>query len=517
MADDTNSPALPPTGTIVTDAALYNAQINLYRNTRAFGGQRDPSSIWDSMLRDDGQAIPYYREIEEKDTDVANALDTLRDSVLKRDYWVTPADESSQAVEIAEFVEKQIDGLPDFHSILANLLDAPGYGFSLGEMVFDTSAGQASLIDVLDCPQELFLFGDRYQPQIGQLQFLTNPQGSNGDLVPEQKFIVYSYRIRSRNRMGRPLLRQVFWPSWFKRNVQRLWLRYCEKGPGTAAVRYPDAANEQEKMQAAAVAQALIENTAVAIPQNMEIVEELLKGARTIAYETYEHLYEACQLDCVRRILGETLTSFGGEKGKGTQALGNTHAETLDDKSVQLALSIAGLLNRGMIRNIVIWNYGPNAPMPYLEFDVDEEKDLAELLTIHRGLQSMGLAFSESYLRTTYSVPPIGKGDIIVSPSAAAGSVPIPTITPSFGESAHKNSTLRRRGKLVRGGRPARRFQVSPEFSQVFAEVSASRRTGEQQMEQFDELQAQLKDAADGLLKERVREVATALLAQGVS
>lgn len=474
MAEETNVPPAPPSGTIVTPAALYNTEITLWRNTMAFGGMRSPTAIWQEMVRNGGLAIPFYRELEEKDTDVANALDTLRQSVLKREHRVTPADQSSLAIDIAQFIEAQLNGLPDFHQVLANLMDGPGYGFSIGEMVFDTSNGQANLLDVLDCPQELFLFGDRYQPQIGPLQFLDQPQASSGTLVPEQKFVVCTYRMRARDRMGRPLLRAIFWSSWFKRNMQRLWMRYAEKGPGTAAVRYQDGASEAEKQLAANLAQQLIEQVAVGIPEDFNIEVELLKGARPIAYEVYEHFYEVMQLDIVRRILGETLTSFGAEKGRGAQALGNVHSESLDDKSVELAKWLAGCINRQIVRPLVWWNYGPNAPMPTWSLDVDEEKDLTELANLHKTLQAMGVPFPVSFLQQTYDIPVPEGDEPIAKPTQGSATAPDAPVGPNFAE-------------------------------------DAGREIADAQLIQFDQLARQMQQESLLLLGERTRQVAGSL------
>ena len=103
------------------------------------------------------------------------------------------------------------------------MLDAPGYGFSVQEIIFDVSAGQASDRD-RRLPAGIVLFGNRYYPQVGPLQYLDQPWASEGTPVPEEKFITFTYRMRGRNRMGRPLLQSVFWPSWFKRDMQRLWV-----------------------------------------------------------------------------------------------------------------------------------------------------------------------------------------------------------------------------------------------------------------------------------------------------
>ncbi len=475
-------PPLPPKGEIVSAAALYNTQIALYRNTLAFGGTRDPSVIWNSMWRDDGEAMLYYRELEEKDTDVGNALDTLKEAVMERDWSIQPADKSnSLAAEIAEFVKAQISNVSNIDNVLDNMLDAAGYGFSISELQFDTSAGQASLLDIKDCPQELFLFGERYQPQIGPLQFLTQPQACSGIVVPEEKFLVFSNRPRSRNRMGRPLLRQVFWSSWFKRNVQRLWLRYAEKGPGTAVVRYQDADNEQQKQQAAELAQAIIDQVAVGVPKNFEYDKDLLTIARSMTPDVYEKFYTAMQLDVTRRVLGETLTSFGSEKGAGSKGMGQTHSDTKETKAIRLCKATSSVLNRQLIRPMVLWNYGPNAPMPFWQFDVEEPEDLQYRIGIDQGVQRMGVPLTVSYLQEKYDVPVPAAGEVIAVPNVNA---PQPAIT--------------------------------EDTRATFSDDDPNARAAHAEIKELDKLIKQLRGDAVDLLEARVKEIAS-YVAPGVN
>ena len=396
---------LPSPGQIVSQQALYLAQISLYRNALAFGGSKNPSAIWASMVYNEPWTMAYYRELEDKDEDVANCLDSLKLSVLGRTRNVLPANENdSRAVDTKEFVEQQLAKI-NFHEVLDCVLDAPGYGYSVQEMVYDVSAGQASLMEIADCPQELFLFGNRFYPQIGQLQFLEQPWASEGMPVDENKFLVMTYRKRGRNRMGRPLLKSVFWPSWFKRNVERLWLQYAEKGPGTAVTRYKDADNESEKQKAVDAAQAIIDNTAVAIPEGMQLEVELLKVARTQDPAVYEKFFMAMQYSIARRILGETLTSFGNEGGTGSKAQGDVHADTLEQRSIELCRSVETVINTQLIRPLVLWNFGPAAPMPTWQFDLEQEEDLVKRLAIDAGLQRMGKKFTVGYVADRYDAP----------------------------------------------------------------------------------------------------------------
>ncbi|MDR3723275.1 MAG: DUF935 family protein [Terracidiphilus sp.] len=470
-------PPVPEKGAVVSEQALYLTEISLYRNTMAFGGTRNPTAIWEAMSYNLPQTMGYYRELEDKDEDVSNALDTLKLSVTRRPRSIQPAnDNDSKAVEIKEFIEQQLDRV-DFDSVLDSVLDAVGYGFSVQEKIFDISAGQVQLQEVADCPQELFLFGNRFRPQIGKLQYLDQPWASEGKEMDENKFIITTYRGKHRNRMGRPLLKNIFWPSWFKRNIQRLWVQFAEKGPGTAVVYYNDADNTAEKMKATEIAQAIINNVAIAVPQTMKIEIELLKLARSQNPDVYEKFFTLMQYAITRRVLGETLTSFGNEGGHGSNAQGQVHADTLDNRSVTIAKQVMKIVNCQIIAPLVLWNYGPKAPMPTLKIEVKPSEDLVKRLAVDAGLQRMGKKFTVGYIAERYDVP-LAQGengedpeDILI-PNAAAPNVAI---------------TDQARATFGEGSLHAEAQREQDEFDQVFA---------------------QLQKGATGVLRERVAEIA---------
>ena len=388
-----------------------------------------------------------------------------------------PFDSSPQAEEVAQFVRDQLAGIPNFEGVLDTLLDAPGYGFSVSELLFDTSEGQAQLLDIKDCPQELFLFGNRYQPQIGNLMLLDNPYAAVGPEVPEGKFLIYSYRPRGRDRMGRPLLRDVFWESWFKRNMQSMWMRYAEKGPGTAVVRYKDADSAAQQQLAAELAQQIVDLPALGVPEGFEYDKELLTIARSLDPAVFEHLFEALQLNIIRRLLGETLTSFGGEKGRGTQALGEVHSDTLEKKSIGICKAAASVVNRQLVRPLVLWNFGPKAPMPKWGWETEQTEDLGQRLNRDKILQGMGLSYTEQYLRETYDIPAPEPTDTIVGPNPNEPAVPAD---------------------------PDQAGDVA------FGEIR-TRRDVKHQLGEFDKLIDQLKADSVGLMRERTKEIADAL------
>jgi phage gp29-like protein len=427
------NPAPPESGRLVTPEILFLNQGSTYRLGAAFSGTADPSTVWQQMIDNLPTAMMYYRELEAKDDDIADALAEMKQSVMQRGWQINPADDSAQAAAAADFIRQQLDALPNWRNSLYNMLDAPFYGYTVAEMIFDNSMGQASLQDVVDCPQELFCFAPVMYPQIGQLRLKAYASNYDGEIVPEQKFLTYTARSRHGNRMGMPILREIYWASWFKRNVQRFWLRLAERGPGTAVVVYADGADEDTKRQAVLAADALLNEVAIALPASFKVMEDLLKGTRTADPKTYESLYNILESKIYRRIVGSTLTSHGSDGGKGTQALGNVHAQTKEERSVELALQLGDVINRQLVRLLVLWNFGPDCPMPKFAFDVSDEADMGERVTTTDTLQSMGLPIPRKWTYQFFGIPePAPDEDVLDRPVAQpAIAIATPAGTPA--------------------------------------------------------------------------------------
>jgi phage gp29-like protein len=414
---------IPPLGEILsesvqTDLVRSGRAFGSLRLSQAFGGQSDPSVIWASLIGDRQDAYMFMRELEEKDEDVATHIDTLKLAVIGQECMIKPADESQGATEIAEFVEDVLERIPNWHDSLYSMLDAAPYGLSIHEIIWGfgniNKRWSVTIEAVKDRPQELFCFNPRWYPQIGQLRFLRSVfDASGGELVPEEKFVIFSHRPRAGIRRGRPLLRSVFWPSWFKRQGLRMWLRFAEKGPGTAVVKYRSGSDD-EANKALQAAEEIIEKIAVAVPENFEIVHELLTSARATSPDTYIKLVERQETAIARRILGQSLTSRGNEGGKGSNALGKVHENIFDLVWTALAKQLAYVVNEQLVKPLVTYNYGPDAPMPKWMLAIEPEENLKDEVTVDDTLQQMGYPISKQYVAEKYGRPIPESGDEIL-------------------------------------------------------------------------------------------------------
>lgn len=401
----------PPTGEIVTPEVLRGVSLNPI----AFSGSLNPSTLWTQMVADSYAAFPLYRELLEKDDVVGSAFEVRRLRVLARDAQVQSADEKNEQAKLfADEAAAFLDTIPNWRALLEELLRTPAMGFVVAEVVWRINLdGSIGVEKIVGRPQELFSFGPPGQPQVGELLFSPFP-GGTGQPVPERKFLVLTYGMENGNRKGSPVLRKVFWPSWFVRNALRLDLAYLEKPSGTIAVRYSQGASDDEQKKALAAAEAIFNEVAVAFPQGFEIVQELLATSRTREGKDYLDYIVLLEARIKRRILGQTLTTSGAEAGSGSRALGDVHKETENEIIRSDALGLETAINQ-LLGWWGRWTFGPQflerAFHPTWRIEKEPPRDASRQTDILIKAHSLGVPIpvSEFYEKTQIRRPEDGE------------------------------------------------------------------------------------------------------------
>jgi phage gp29-like protein len=192
--------------------------------------------------------------------------------------------------------------------------------------------------------------------------------------------------------------------------------------------------------------------------------------------------------------VGETLTSHGGENGKGTQALGTVHESVKEKKAKRLAKSLADVLNDQLIHNLVMWNYGPDAPMPTAVLSNADETDLGDRSTVDSTLQKMGMPITQSYVQETYGLPEPKAGDVVLKP-VSAPAPPVPGEDPAGDDDEEENDD---------------------EGGATLAESKAPRSIIHEQKD-FDRLFDQMKGESAKIYRARIHELADGMIAANVS
>ena len=419
---------------IVSAAILRNTGLN----AQAFSGLSNPSTIYTMMVNASPSIFPYYRELEEKDTAIGSALNTRRILALARQWRVVSGDPNQQrgpAAQYADGLKQFLDSIPNFEDAVEELLDAPGYDYVAMEILWEIDQSGFTpgsprrgpgrpligVKDIIGRPQELFSFGDPIDPQTGELR-LSTYAGGRGVIVPPNKFLVNIYRRRNGDKRGQPLLRRLFWPSWFKRNVLRIHLHYLDKGPGTVAVTYPSGATDDDKTKALEVAAAIQSEMYAALSENLKVVPELLQTTRTRNAEDFRSLGDSMDAEMTRMILGQTLSTRGSEQARGTNALGEVHLQTMWQYVRRDLIGVENCINEQLCKPWLEWNYGPaaldRAVRPYWRTEKEPPKDANQELDRLSKARAMGAAIAERTVYETGQIDAPEEGEKLLPPVA---------------------------------------------------------------------------------------------------
>jgi phage gp29-like protein len=138
------------------------------------------------------------------------------------------------------------------------------------------------------------------------------------------------------------------------------------------------------------------------------------------------------------------------------------------------------VVNDQLVRPLVVWNFGPDAPVPHWDIEVKVGEDLQAALTIVSGAQRLGKKITAGYVSERFEIP-LAKGedgenpDDILAPNISAPSV-------------------------------ALRDTTSTSFSERGQELLRA------EMEQYDKMFAQMQAEGEQIFKRRIKQiVATAV------
>jgi phage gp29-like protein len=435
----------------VTDEILSSDRIGSY-TAYAFGlppGAAlpdSPSWLWEQLRFNPWMAQAIYDDIEEKDDMVASCLDARKENVLSKSRHVRPASDKRRDGKIAEFIEDTLEGYINpgtgerfgLDNVLWEALDFIGRGVAIGENIFGEANDRIYIQDVKFKPPHLFTFGEGMlapystgiypYPQTGPLRLRPGMMIENWEFerpLPEKKFFVHSFRPRYGNRWGSPLLRKVFWLSWFKRANVKNWLRYGEKGAGTVASRYNDGAGAAEQQNALDAARAIFEESVVALPKKFQI--EVLESVRTSMGSSFkEFADEFCNNGIARVIRGQTLTSRGSEGGGGSRALGQVHQQVEAVKTEVDAKNLMMAVNTKLVWPLTLLNFGPVERPPVWVINYEQGANLEKLSAMLLRLWQMRLPIPRSFVYNTFQIAEPDEGEEVLPPPPSDAALPPP-------------------------------------------------------------------------------------------
>jgi hypothetical protein len=374
-------------------ASDLHAQLDAYLGVRP---NRDP--LLASQQPASAYAYPYglFEEALDKDAHLSAICGQRKAAVLAWERRLDPADTSDAAREVQRFVQQALDGIELFEQDLSELLDAVPYGLAVSEIIWQqVPAGWYMPVRLHARHPRRFVFGLDGAPRL-----LTAAEPLLGEPLPPAKFIVFSHGGRFEDPYGLPALRSVWWLAYFKRQVLKFWVAYCEKfGTPTAVLTHPLSATERERRSFRRIIGSIQQETGLVVPEGVSL--SLLEAQRQGSVQAYRDLIELCNREMSKALLGQTLTTEAGERG--SYSLGRVHQDVRADLTRTDARALEAVVNGQLVRAVVDLNFPAGQRLyPRWRLEPPQARDLKLELAIDAFLAEQGLAQDSAALYARY-------------------------------------------------------------------------------------------------------------------
>jgi len=177
-----------------------------------------------TQLKPWSKAAQVYREMMD-DVVVGALLDAIKTPLLSTEFNVDAVSDSPEDVAAAQFLESNLFNMPDmeWREHVEEVLDFLGFGFALAEQVMSKHTdGSIRLHTLLPIGQETIAdWGTELSP-LGNPLIVRQRDPTMAKLreAPMAKMLHFTFRGRKRNPFGNSLLRSIYRPWYFKKNLE---------------------------------------------------------------------------------------------------------------------------------------------------------------------------------------------------------------------------------------------------------------------------------------------------------
>ncbi len=269
----------------------------------------------DPALRAMGNHLQVYQNMM-TDPHLSGVIQQRKSGTLKLELK-TDKDRSDD--KIVEFVNENLRYL-DTHKITNEFLNAPYYGVTVSEVIWEYVDGKYWIQDIISKPLDRFFFD--YD---NNLKYITAE--NKKEPIPPYKFILSQHNASYDRPHGEALLSKCFWPWTFKKGGLKFALIFMEKyGMPFIIGKQPRGQGKEKANELLGNLTSMIQDAAAVIPDDSSI--EILANTSKADGSAYKLMVEFSNTEMSKAILSQTLTTEVQDKG--TYATGKVHAGILD-------------------------------------------------------------------------------------------------------------------------------------------------------------------------------------------
>jgi phage gp29-like protein len=378
---------------------------------------------------DEGNTMDWFtlaEEIEENYPHYASVLSKRRRQVCQLPIRVEAAGDSPEQQRDAKLIEEWLD-TDVLQDALFDMTDAIGKGFSVMEILWETTPLRFRPIELIYRPQRFF----EVSWADGNTIWLRNA-GAYSDL-PGNKFVQHLHKSKSGNIVRAGLTRMVAFLWMYAAFTARDWQVFVQSyGMPIRLGRYgPEASGSDKNTLWRAVSQ-IAGDVAAIIPKSMEI--EFVKDTDRAAGATlYEKRADWLDRSVSKLVLGGTA---GTDAISGGHAVGKEHRSAEQDVERFDARLLGVTITRQIVRQMIIYTYGEQPTYPRVLVGQEESPPIKDVIA---AIADTGLRVKASQLREKLDLDDPEDGDETVGGVPPGGK---PPVSPGLSESDPQSSLL---------------------------------------------------------------------------
>lgn len=358
-----------------------------------------------------------FEEMLERDAKLQSLFQTRRMAVGGLNWRIRPADESPEAAQLAAEVEESLRKI-EMTTLINHLLDGVLYGYAGSETLWSTDGGRVSIRGLLPVPVRRLTYLPRgAEPIPAAPRLITDQEPIYGIDLPPWKFVIHTPRATSGSVMRSGLMRTCCWLYVFKHYSIKDWVAFSEVyGMPLRLGKYQSGASKDDREALLRAVRSIGHDAAGIISSSTEI--EFVQAAHRQSPDLYQALIELLNKELAQAILGQTLTSDVGAVG--SLAAAQVHDEVRFDIMRADATAIAATLTQQLIRPLVGFTRGWDAPVPSFGFDIEEPRDQASEATTLKALveAGFGAAIPLAIAQERFGIRAPKDGEATVTPSS---------------------------------------------------------------------------------------------------
>jgi len=394
--------------------------------------------------------LELAEEMEEKDLHYLAVLGTRKETVAGLQLAVRPSSGAAADVRNADMVrELLLGGTLNLASVLFDILDALGKGFSATEIIWDTSGREWTPARMLWRDPRWFTFdwisGEQLLVRTLGGEGLNRPDAeARGESHLEQraavlhngrstdswrgrqpmtsqlepfKFVVHLSKAKSGLPIRAGLARAAGWSYLFKNYILKDWVTFAEVyGQPLRLGKYGAGATENDKQALLSAVANIGTDAAAIVPDSMLI--EFVEARQTGTAELYERFCEYLDRQVSKAVLGQTLTT-DVPRNTGSRAAAQVHEAVRRDILAADARRLGETLTRDLVKPIVDLNCGPQTHYPRLDLLLLNDQDDRAFADIIAEMTDRGLRISQKTVLDRLNLPAPGIDDEVLAPASA--------------------------------------------------------------------------------------------------